>query len=395
MRIALRTSGGRGEYEIAGSHDDIQVHDVIGYSIQIELIPRHPIYSSSSIQLAQGKPRIRLDSEDGRTIKPRHAYLILADALLMPKPIRQLHQTPTGKLQLVDNKYSVKSIQFGVVQKSNGSLIIRPDHLILSNASEDLKSMDVIKRLDLIFRAYELAEESNDGGLRELLNRHKNALYSGSDDKIGIAAKEIRRFIEASDYDPLNWILRRLKCKDYDAYGEGLDENAEIYMYDDDSTSLLESARNRLKQWRQLSVRGANEQRFSQDVKNAYNYVCLFSGNRLPGTPSINSPGVDSAHILPWAKHGINKVCNGLCLDKLCHWAFDAGVLRLDFKNEINGYVLSIPEMVLREGENGQIDLRPFLRMRGIVPASRLPKERDLWPSSNYLAEYNKAMYAE
>ncbi|MDR2561812.1 MAG: HNH endonuclease [Holophagales bacterium] len=396
MRIALRTSGGRGEYEFAGSHDNVHVHDVIGCSIYIELIPNHPIYSSNSIQSAQGKPRIRLNKESTRIIKPRHTYLILADALLLPKPKRELFQTRAGKLQLVDNGYSIISIQFGIVQKTDKSLIIRPDYLILSNASQTTSSIDVIKRLRLIFRAYELAEKSADPVLQKLLKYHKEALYLGDDDKIGTSAKEIRKYIKGPDHDPLNWILLFLNCNDSDAYGVGLNENAEIYMIDDnDSTSRLESARNRLKQWRLLSIRDAYAQRFSDDVKKAYKYVCLFSGNYLPKIPSTNSPGVDSAHILPWAIHGINDIRNGICLDKLCHWAFDAGVLRLDFRKETDEYVLTIPEIVLQESEKGQIDLTPFIRLRGTIPASRLPAERALWPDPNYLTEYNSAMYVK
>lgn len=81
-------------------------------------------------------------------------------------------------------------------------------------------------------------------------------------------------------------------------------------------------------------------------VREAYDYRCLFSGERFPKLKIFDSAGVDGAHILPWSTHGLNSVKNGICLCKQCHWGFDNGLLRLDFDSHSNNYLLSIPKSV-------------------------------------------------
>lgn len=82
MRIALRTSGGRGEYEISGTHGNLGLSDVLDSRIVLQLFPGQNIETNNIIKRVQGKTRIRL-------VTPRedkHIYLILSDILLMPKP---------------------------------------------------------------------------------------------------------------------------------------------------------------------------------------------------------------------------------------------------------------------------------------------------------------------
>ena len=50
-------------------------------------------------------------------------------------------------------------------------------------------------------------------------------------------------------------------------------------------------------------------------------------GLHLPRTSVNASAGVDAAHILPWADYDLDHVCNGICLCKHHHWAFDEGLL--------------------------------------------------------------------
>ena len=94
MRIALRTSGGRGEYEIAGTHGNIGLSDVLDSMIILQLFPGQNIETNNFVRRLQGKTRIRLI--DPR--KDKHLYLILSDILLMPKPKRELGITQVGKL---------------------------------------------------------------------------------------------------------------------------------------------------------------------------------------------------------------------------------------------------------------------------------------------------------
>jgi predicted restriction endonuclease len=67
----------------------------------------------------------------------------------------------------------------------------------------------------------------------------------------------------------------------------------------------------------------------------------LFTGQRLPNTDVTESAGVEAAHILPWSTHNINAIPNGICLRKLCHWAFDAEVLKLSYDGSVSSFILS------------------------------------------------------
>lgn len=96
MRIALRTSGGRGEYEVAGSHESIRVHDVFDRQIVLELLPGFRFPTNNYVRHTQGKPRIRLLDPYGDS----HVYLILAAILLLPKPKREIGATPEASLNI-------------------------------------------------------------------------------------------------------------------------------------------------------------------------------------------------------------------------------------------------------------------------------------------------------
>ena len=113
MRIALRTSGGRGEYEVAGSHESVRVHDVFDRQIILELLPGFRFPTNNYVRHTQGKPRIRLLDPYGDS----HVYLILAAVLLLPKPKREIGATPGGKLQIYKDNFSVMSIPFDVVER--------------------------------------------------------------------------------------------------------------------------------------------------------------------------------------------------------------------------------------------------------------------------------------
>ena len=54
MRIALRTSGGRGEYEVAGSHESIRVHDIFDREIILEMLPGLRLPTQNFVRHTQG-----------------------------------------------------------------------------------------------------------------------------------------------------------------------------------------------------------------------------------------------------------------------------------------------------------------------------------------------------
>ena len=140
-----------------------------------------------------------------------------------------------------------------------------------------------------------------------------------------------------------------------------------------------------------MALRGASGTKFSADVRKAYNDTCLFTGMKLPKIPATASSGVDAAHILPWAEYDLNTVSNGLCLSKLCHWAFDSGILRLDFDSASEKYRLQLSTAALAAESAGLLKLNSLKDIQGVVSTSLLPKDKANWPNPSFLKVYNEA----
>ena len=89
MNIALRPSGGRGEYELAGRQGELHVHDLFGLPMFIEILPGAAINAHSNCVLKDGKPRIRLT----QPARNAHPSSLIAAAMMLPKPRRERHET--------------------------------------------------------------------------------------------------------------------------------------------------------------------------------------------------------------------------------------------------------------------------------------------------------------
>ena len=88
MRIALRPSGGRGDYELAGSYNQLHASDLLEKRFFFQITPVLVIDGKAYAKRLSGKPRIR--PEGGK-----HAYVLIASILLLPPPRRELIKTPT------------------------------------------------------------------------------------------------------------------------------------------------------------------------------------------------------------------------------------------------------------------------------------------------------------
>ncbi|CDH43254.1 MAG: HNH endonuclease [Candidatus Competibacteraceae bacterium] len=383
MRIALRTSGGRGEYEVAGSHGSITVSDIIDFHIQLQMLPNQFIDTNNYIRRVQGKPRIRLSDQK----QDQHIYLTIADILLMPKPKRELSKTPGGKLQLTENNYSISSIQFDIIKKGTNLISIQPTDIVLENSDRDLARIDILERLRIILDVWGRLSTENDE-LSNKIKNHKIAIFSGNIRNVIISAGEIRKLFDIND--PLKEILIKYNIISEYSYWMGVHrEDVELSIIEEDLTNPREAAMNRIKRWRLQASRGSKGDKFSREVKAVYNNKCLFTGYYLPKSIYFNTSGVDSAHILPWAEYDLNSVSNGLCLSKLCHWAFDSGILVL--KPSSSSYELSISEAALQAEKEGMISLEGFKLLEGKIPTSRLPADKKNWPSPYFIEQYNQS----
>ncbi|WP_406850438.1 HNH endonuclease [Chromobacterium phragmitis] len=390
MRIALRTSGGRGEYEVAGSHESIRVHDVFNRQVVLELLPGVRFPTNNFIRHTQGKPRIRLLDP----YSDSHAYLILAAILLLPKPKREIGATPGGKIQIYKDNFSVMSIPFDVVELTDTEIVVSPTQMVLSNSTFDSVRLDVIERLRIVMSCWDAASKQS-SSIAGALVQHKNAFNSYNAKEV-IAAAESIRLSNIEPDDPLRHITKSLNLPNLDELmwlGIHATETEEVMALGEENLEeLKEAARNRIKVWQQVALRGAAGAKFSTEVRQAYNHTCLFTGMRLPKTPMTGSSGVDAAHILPWAEYDLNSISNGICLSKLCHWAFDAGILQLTFNKHSSNYELELSSAALAAESVGLLKLDGLKELQGVVSTSLLPKDRANWPNPSFLKVYNEAL---
>jgi putative restriction endonuclease len=380
MRIALRPSGGRGDYELAGSYGSLNVSDLLGKNFFFEVSPNLTIDGKSSVQRLSGKTRIR--PKGGR-----HAYVIIAALLLMPPPRRELLKTSTGLPQLQAGTYAISGIDVDVLSATKNEVFFSPRELWLKSRGGIVK-VDYAERMALISSLWNAASSSN-SAIAKLIKNHHASAVSGDHDLIVASAAAIQKHCQ-SDADALPFLLGGFGLADassvvYSSVSNSLDG---FDSEDDDSTPEI-SRRERARKWRKQADRGPGAREFSVKVRQAYDYRCLFSGERFPKFPQIDSSGVDGAHILPWSTHQLNSVSNGLCLCKLCHWAFDTGLFSLDFDETANDYVLSISNDVVVGALSVNFDLASFKKLSGPIDKARLPQNHKLWPSPRYIKAFN------
>ncbi len=387
MRIALRTSGGRGEYELAGSQGGVKNSDLFGLPLRFEVTPDKIMDGLQHVEVKekQGKPRIRLlDERQGV-----HAYRLLAGLLLLPKPIREIARTGEGPLEIETDKYSISSIDVDVVGRTRADATLRPTQIELRNESGEQKSFLFAQRMARITRIW-VAARQDPTSLGLALQEHERTVSKGHDLKAPekITA-HIMRLLGISD-DPLPLIERKysLSIETDQLLAEDIPPAP-----DEDETTPLEASQRQIMLWRLQAARGPAGKRFSSVVKDAYNFRCLFSGTRLPKTEHLAVPGVEAAHILPWNQYDLDNVRNGLCLNKLCHWAFDNGLLRLDYAAQTKKYFISVPDKFVHHAQSANVDLEYFLGLQGEVPQSRLPSDPQSWPNPEYLAELNSKLF--
>ncbi len=150
---------------------------------------------------------------------------------------------------------------------------------------------------------------------------------------------------------------------------------------DDVEIRLREAA-----QWRRIAARGAAGAKFRRMVRDAYNSTCIVCGIRLPASPRCRVPGVDSAHILPWATYDLQVIGNGVCLCKIHHWAFDQQLIAISHKE--GQYHVTLTDRA-REAL-GPEAVASLEIHAGPIAQARLPQNRQHCPRPRFLAElYN------
>ncbi len=391
MRIALRTGAGRGAYELAGTHGAIAASELFDKTMFYELTPNLTIPGYALPGSRQGKPRIILDSQRGQDAA--HFYRVLAALLLMPKPRRELRKA-LGSTLIASGAYSMTAIKIDVVSIETDRSVVRPTEILLENSQGVSAKVNFVDRMSRILEAWDVASRQ-DSRLATLLSQHKAMFYASniSHKDIEAAAGRISAHI-GTDLDPLQSIEIELGIEDIGTVQELTLIDTPKKFGVEDSATPEKSKIDNIKRWRIVATRGSAAIKFRSNITKKYRYTCLFTGKCLPKLEAIQSPGVDAAHILPWASHGINSVNNGICLSKQCHWAFDAGVIKLSFDRSNAQYVITIPEIVMTQAQEEGFSLEDFQRITGPIPESRLPDNQDEWPNPQFLDEFNSIMFA-
>ena len=153
--------------------------------------------------------------------------------------------------------------------------------------------------------------------------------------------------------------------------------NAEAYSY---SLELEEKAHLPLVQETLAAdayPAAARDQGFRRIVTKAYDHRCALCGVRII-TPDGHTV-VDAAHIIRWSRSRNDDIRNGMALCKLCHWAFDEGMMGVSENYD----VITSRQIASNPNVPG---LLLTLAGRNIIP----PPDRELWPAQQYLAEHRR-----
>jgi putative restriction endonuclease len=119
------------------------------------------------------------------------------------------------------------------------------------------------------------------------------------------------------------------------------------------------------------------DQGFRRAVVQCYDHRCALCGVRII-TPEGHTV-VEAAHIKPWSRFRDDDVQNGMALCRLCHWAFDEGLMSVDD----NYNVLISRQMVVAPNAASFL---MTLSGRPII----CPQDTALWPDPVRLAWHRR-----
>lgn len=356
--------------------------DLLEKQFYYQITPSLTIDGKAKAHRLSGKTRIRPEGNG------KHPYVLIYSILLLPPPRRELIKTPNLALTALSHQeYVLYGIDVDLMSTDAKNVVFAPTNIWARNQAGILK-VDFAERMAVISTLWAAAIQQK-SDLGKLILKHHDAALAADHKGILETAIEIQKRFKSND-DILPAILHEFNLPDYSSNSyTGISNDIAGYESEDNTISPHDSLRNRIRKWRKQADRGPGARKFSIDVREAYNYRCLFSGERFPKLEYFDSAGVDGAHILPWSTHGLNSVKNGICLCKQCHWGFDNGLLRLNFDTTSNSYLLSIPKNIEGLATKENFDLAHFQKNTGVLAKSRLPENQDLWPSPKYIQEFN------
>lgn len=385
MFIKKRTSGGRGEYEIAENFGSTSPHDLVGLELRWYAYPYG--VRPTAIRLAEqgGKLRLRIEPNSNYV----HIHRQVQAALLLPKPIRDESTLAGGRPVVMENRYVLRRMVLGdlTLDPAAGSGTFRLSSLECDNRSGNIEELDVADRISRIQRVHKVADEFPEG-IRDLLKRHQDLLLAaeplGADAEVLV--KELMESVAANAFD---FGLSYISGTDVLA---ALEEILQLPTaerpppIDEIPLEEVQIRRREAVAWRRwAATRGVASAKFRRGVRAAYDSTCCVCGLRLPKNDYCEVPGVDAAHILPWADYDLDVTANGICLCKNHHWAFDQQMIAIA-TNTDGSYEVVVTDKARQAFAEDPASLTELMRVAGKIPFDRLPKNAADRPRAEFLA---------
>lgn len=388
MRVSRRTSGGRGEYEISEETPaGVRPADLVDKRLLLDFGHTWVVDTATVLRIQGGKPRLRRLQQATQFIQlPRQ----LAAALMMPDPARQDEALGAGLPILRKDQYAVEHVSLSDVLVDTTSATLVVEEVILRNNSNFAEELHFHERVNRVRQLWAHAAElpTNISNLLEAhrasvlipgpITRAAEQIVWNLQTQVTAIAEELGLPYRSQDEDVLEHLEQALALS-----AAPPAPPVGVQQIDPGETIVK---RRVLKQWKRwANSRGAVSAVFRQRVRGAYNSTCVVCGAYLPATSMNAAPGVDAAHILPWAQYDLDVVSNGLCLCKLHHWAFDEGLIII---REAHGsYFVDIPDGVATTiaHEDPEFSLLQLQEHVGQIPERRLPAAQQLRPNPHFL----------
>jgi len=386
MRISRRTSGGRGEYEISEqSSEGYTPHDLVDHRLFLDLGQGITFDTGTELRHVQGKFRIRMVTPDADMQLHRQVVA----ALLLPESVRADNPLGGGYPIIQKGRYTVETIQLSGVQLDEQRAILQLSEVVIANTDHPAEELHLHRRVANMLRLWEecagLPPE-----IQQLLARHEALVRNGG--PLHHEAEQVVSALQMLLSDQANDL--GIAYNEYTDSLPALLELLEVQIaepavrLDEIEPEQVDLRRRTIREWKKwVAHRGTASANFRRKVRAAYDSTCLVCGKRFPPTAHNRVPGVDAAHILPWADYDLDRVDNGLCLCKLCHWAFDEGIILI--RHDVQGYVMTVSPSARRIITESRPDfsLDVFDNLAGHIPMERLPQSQNDWPKPQFLTE--------
>ena len=384
MRISKRPSGGRGEYEIARpSPGELRPTELLNRYMQLQF-GSQTIKTGLALLRQGGKNRLRSPEEEA------FVQVQTAIMLMLPQPQRDEKVLLPGLPVLQNERYIIKHLYLSdvaLVEPDAFQALVRV--VEYGNQSHQAEQIDVLDRMQGVEQLWR-KRSTFPPDVSRLLATHERLIRLGGplpESAEGIITElQLKMKIYAPDldvtYSPNTDIVPVMLNVLKGIVEERPSDLNQI------EPEQIELRRREVKKWQQwASHRGAASAKFKRVVREAYDFQCVMCGSRFPPTSLNVNPGVDAAHILPWADYDLDETHNGLTLCKLHHWAFDEHLLTIVYRD--SRYHVELLEEAEAMLYPPVFSIDVLREVEGEIPDERLPVRGSDRPHPLILARLN------